>query len=146
LRWRRLRAGEDRRRQRKAELLRGLQIDDQLECGRLLDRQIRGLFAAENPSGIDASLAEERRQVGAIADQATGGSVFTYRINRRNGLARCQRHNLLAAAEEEGVGTKEKGASVQLDKGRESIIDLGFVGGFQDMKPHPLPRPAACLE
>jgi len=36
-------AGEDRGRHGQAERLRGLEIDDQLEPGRLLDRQIGGL-------------------------------------------------------------------------------------------------------
>ena len=38
-------AGEQRRRNVDAKRLRGLEIDHQLELGRLLDRQIGGLFA-----------------------------------------------------------------------------------------------------
>ena len=38
-------AGEDRRRDREAERVGGLEIDDELEFGRLLDRQI-GRFGA----------------------------------------------------------------------------------------------------
>ena len=45
-------AGEDRGRHGQAERLRGLEIDDQLEPGRLLDRQIGGLCALQNPSSV----------------------------------------------------------------------------------------------
>jgi len=40
-------AGEDRWRHGEAERLGGLEIDDQLEFGRLLDRQIRSLAPAD---------------------------------------------------------------------------------------------------
>jgi hypothetical protein len=36
----------------KAERLRGLEIDDQLDFGGLLDRQIGRLLALENPAGV----------------------------------------------------------------------------------------------
>jgi hypothetical protein len=38
------------------ELLRGLEIDDELEPGRLHHRQLGRLLALENPPGIDADL------------------------------------------------------------------------------------------
>ena len=34
-----------------------LQVDDELELGRLLDRQVGRLLALEDPSGVDADLA-----------------------------------------------------------------------------------------
>jgi len=39
---------KDRRRDHDAECLGGLQVNDQLECGRLLDRQIGRLGTAED--------------------------------------------------------------------------------------------------
>jgi hypothetical protein len=49
--------GEEQLRHSEAERLGGLEIDDQLEGRRLLDRQIRGLRALENLSGVNADLA-----------------------------------------------------------------------------------------
>jgi hypothetical protein len=49
-------AGEDRWRNGEAERLGGVEIDDQLEVGRLLDRQIGGLGAfcdRRSPSPAD---------------------------------------------------------------------------------------------
>src|SRR6266851_5183486 len=45
--------GEDRRRDRKPERLRGLEIDDQLESGWLLHRQVCRFGAMEDPSDIN---------------------------------------------------------------------------------------------
>ena len=59
-------ASEDRWRYRHAELLRGLDVDDQLECGRLLDRQISRLRALEDFSGVAAVLAIDRSEAGSI--------------------------------------------------------------------------------
>ena len=47
-------AGEQRWGHFEAERLGSLQIDHQLEIGRLLDRQVGRLGALEDPSGIDA--------------------------------------------------------------------------------------------
>jgi hypothetical protein len=49
-------------------------------------------------------LAAERREIRPITDQAVGSGIFTERIHRVNGIARRQRHQLLAPAFEEGVG------------------------------------------
>ena len=71
----------------EAERLGCLQVDDQLELGRLLHRQISGLLALEDPSGINADLAIDGREAGSIADQAAGRRELPPRIDRRNGMA-----------------------------------------------------------
>ena len=47
----------------QAEGLRGLEIDDQLELGRLLNRQITRLLAFENARGVDPDYAQRVREV-----------------------------------------------------------------------------------
>src|SRR5712671_6020185 len=65
----------------------GLEIDDQLERRWLLDRQIGGLGALENPAGVDASLARISGEARSIADQAAGRGELAPPIDRRNGIA-----------------------------------------------------------
>src|SRR5712664_394815 len=91
-------AGEDRGRDGEAERLGGVEIDDQLEPSRLLDRQIGGLGALEDLSSVSADQANGSSEAGSIAEQAAGSRVFTRLIDRRDGMARCQRHELLAPA------------------------------------------------
>jgi hypothetical protein len=97
-------ATEDRRRNGEAEGLGCVQIDDQFENGRLLDRQVGGLGALEDRSGINADLSIGRRKARVIADQAAGRGVFTDPIDRRNGMACRQRHDLIAPAIDEWFG------------------------------------------
>ena len=47
----------------QAEGLRGLEIDDQLELGRLLNRQITRLLAFENARGVDPDYAKRVRKI-----------------------------------------------------------------------------------
>ena len=54
-------AGEQRSAALEAERLGGLEVDDQLELGRLHDRQVGRLLALENAAGVDAGLTIEAR-------------------------------------------------------------------------------------
>jgi hypothetical protein len=55
--------GEQQGRDSQAERVGGLEIDDQLECRRLLDRQIGWLGAAEDLSGVNAGLATDASEL-----------------------------------------------------------------------------------
>src|SRR5262249_37291230 len=71
-------------RDRETHGLRGLEIDNKLELGWLLDGQVRGLRALENsPDVIGSQLAIERRGVGTIAHQATVLCKCHIRVHRR---------------------------------------------------------------
>src|SRR5262245_35539517 len=59
-------AADKRQRNREAERLCGLEIDDQLDFRRLLDRQVGGLFAPENPASINAGDTIYFRSTGAV--------------------------------------------------------------------------------
>jgi hypothetical protein len=55
----------------------GLEVDDEIEFGRLLDRQIGWFLAFENAPGIDASLVVRIVDAAAIAHQAAGQGEHT---------------------------------------------------------------------
>jgi hypothetical protein len=50
----------------------GLQVDDQLDLGGLLDRQIGRLLSVENAAGIDARKAVGVREASSVAGEALG--------------------------------------------------------------------------
>src|SRR5262249_49906797 len=79
-------ASEDRGRDRQAECLGGLEIDDQLECGPLLDWQIRGMGTFENLAGVNARLASGASEARPIGNQAADRRDFTPWVDRRNGI------------------------------------------------------------
>src|SRR6516165_509508 len=62
-------AGEQGRRNVKAEGLGGLEIDHKLKFCGLLDRQVSRLLALENTAYVDASVAIHIQPIGAIAHQ-----------------------------------------------------------------------------
>ena len=109
-------AGEDRWRNGEADRLRGPEIDDQLEGRRLLNRQVRGLFALQNPSGVNAGLAMESHGVDSIADQSAVCDESWVGIDRRNGIPLCQRHELRAPADEQDIGMDEKPADLPVQQ------------------------------
>jgi hypothetical protein len=105
--------GEDRGRHGEAEPLCGLQIDNQLEFRRLLHRQIGRFRAGENPADIGPDLAINPSEACSIADQPAGSGEFTPLIDRRNGIARRQRYELVAPAVEEWVVSDKERPGLQ---------------------------------
>ena len=63
---------------------------NELEFGRLQDRQVGGLGALEDAAGINADLTKHVREVGSVAHQPAGLDKITLRISRRNLVARRQ--------------------------------------------------------
>jgi hypothetical protein len=74
------RPGEDGLRDCETQYLRGFQIDDQLEFGRLDHTQIGGLFSAEYPT---AYLTVHSRKAWAVADQPARINELSSLVDRR---------------------------------------------------------------
>src|SRR5262249_1706134 len=107
----RVRARDQRRRHSEAQRSGRLQVDDELELGGLDDRQVSGVRAFENLTGVDADLTKHVRNVGAVAHQQAGFDHLTVGTTRWYPIARRQRDKLAAATgedvfwgEEEGIG------------------------------------------
>src|SRR6516165_2265033 len=82
--------GEQGWRDGEAKCLRGLEIDYQLELGRLQNWQIRGRFPPENAAGIDANLSQHVHKQGSIAHEATGRSEVAKLRDRGQSMLGCQ--------------------------------------------------------
>jgi hypothetical protein len=87
-------AGEQSRRGFEVEDPSRLQVDAQFELSRLHYGQICGARALEDTPRIDADLTVSLGPAGAVAHQAASMDVFGVRINGRNAVARCEKHQL----------------------------------------------------
>src|SRR6516225_1817200 len=72
--------GEYTRRNCQTERLGGLHVDDQLEFGRLLHREITRVFPLQNPADIHAGLTKGFDGGGRVAYQAAGFGELTSKI------------------------------------------------------------------
>ena len=88
-------------RHRQPELLGGLEVDHQLEFGRLLHRQIGRLRTVEDLCRVDAELAIGVYQVWAVAYQTAGISKLAEPSDRRNAIVPFQRHQLFTLGHEQ---------------------------------------------
>jgi len=76
---------QDRLRDGEAERLRGLEVDDEAEPRRLLERQIGGLLAPQDaPDEICAALVEKRFKA---ADKDNDGTLDKKELNSSAGKA-----------------------------------------------------------
>src|SRR5262249_58807593 len=105
----------------------GLGIDDQLELGRLHNRQICWLGALEDSTGVDAELTKRVRQARTVTHQAAGFRILAHGIDGGYRMARCQRGQLEPPAEEERVGGDQERVDSVADKRCEGGLDLAAV-------------------
>src|ERR1700730_3620942 len=89
-------APQQREWESKAERLGGLKIDDKLDLGGLLDRQVSRLFALKNPAGIDADQTVYIRKTASVAHQAASRGELTIPADRGHGMAGRQCGQLFA--------------------------------------------------
>src|SRR5262249_61377623 len=91
----------------KAERLRGLEIDHQLDLGGLLHRQVRRLLALENAARIDTGLAVCIRETAPIAYQTAASDKLTKLEDRGNCVTNRQFALRLASAVEELICARD---------------------------------------
>jgi hypothetical protein len=113
-----------------------LAIDDQLEFGRLQDRQVGGLLALENPAGVDAGLTVRFLSIAAVAHQTSGRGERAPLEDRGYSVVDRQCGELLGPAVEDCIGADHERAGSQLGQGCEDRIEIAFGVGMQDMQLH----------
>src|SRR5262245_25698769 len=115
------------RRHRQAERLGGLEIDHEFESCSLIDRQLSGLLALENPSYVASSSAIAISHIRSIAYQTACNRRCAGFISRRNRHLRRVRYQEIAAAVQERARPDQKCVSSGLSQAIESLINLTFV-------------------
>src|SRR6266508_2526292 len=129
-------------RKRQAECLGSLEIEDQLELGRLYDGQIGGLFPLEYPANVDADEPIRVSQAGSITHQAAGRGELARLIEGRNCVTCRQRHNLMSPTGTKRIDGNKNRFGMHLQHCCESGVDLVFVAGIEDRICFPITRAA----
>src|SRR6516165_10438597 len=75
-------AANQRQRDAEGERLGGLHVDDELDFGRLLDRQLGGLLAFENSACIDAERAVRIQNGASVSHEAASGYKLAKLVDR----------------------------------------------------------------
>jgi hypothetical protein len=86
-----------------------LQVDDKLEFCGLQDRQVGGLGALEDLTGVDADLLPTVQKGGPIAHQPAHFDELAEMVGRGNPMRRRERRKLDAPVAEEPIGSDEEG-------------------------------------
>src|SRR6516165_8052644 len=123
---------EKLRRNFEADRPGGVEVEDQLEFGRLHDRQDGWLLALENAAHISAGLLIQLRKVRPIAHQPSGLGKVTCGIDRWYRVARRQRDDLHTPTDKNRVDTDQQCAAGLLREVCEGRIDLATGTGAKD--------------
>ena len=116
----------------ETECLCGFDIDDQLELGRLIDRQVCRLLALENARSLDAGAAIAIREAISIAHEAACTGHLPIDVNGRNRMACRERRDLFAPARQEGITSDDQRPDVILNNAREGGVDVADAQSVQD--------------
>ena len=93
-----------------AEADGGLEVDEQLDLGDPLHRQLRRLLALQDAAGMAPGLPVRLAEIAAIAHQPAGEREVARLGDRRHLVADGERGELLAAVGEVGIGAEDQSA------------------------------------
>src|SRR6202162_5134272 len=84
---------QNRRRHRKAERLGGLGVQNHLESGRKLNRQVGRLCATKNAIDIESRAAKHVHKVGCVGKQTAVSGKDSMKIDSRYIVSGCQQYD-----------------------------------------------------
>src|SRR5580704_14499229 len=82
---------QERRRDREAEGLGGLEVDDELELGGLLDGKVAGFRALEDAVDVSCGSSKVVRDVRSVCEQSTSRNEVALGVDRRQPISGRQR-------------------------------------------------------
>src|ERR1035437_3041340 len=124
-------AGNDLRWHCEIECLGGLEVDYQFDFVGLLDRQVAGLFALENPAGINAHNTICVNNTGSVTYQAAGCGELRILIDRRYRMANSERRQSIGLARKECIVADQNCASPLLNQCCKGHGDIFFSASSQ---------------
>src|SRR5262249_45182923 len=130
-------AANERERNGDAECPGRLEVDDQLDFGGLLDRQLGRFLALENFSSVDADQTVIVRLARSVAQQATSRGEAAILEDRGNRVADRQRGELFASDCEECTGANDQRVGSYLAQGCKRRIEIAFGAGMQRLELEP---------
>jgi hypothetical protein len=99
--------------------------------------QLARLFAFENTGDIDAGETVTIRGAAAIARQAASSGELAALVDRRHGVAECQRGKLFLPRGKKRISGDDEPARSQLDQVGKHSIEVTFGAGIQDVELQP---------
>src|SRR6516225_8436711 len=110
-----------------------LQVDHELKFRRLQDRQVGGLGALENLTGIRADLTIHLYTIRRVAHQPANFDSHARRVARGNAIDCCKRGQLHATARKEYVASDVQGFGSVAHKSSECRLDLALGASLEDL-------------
>src|SRR5262249_61222931 len=102
----------------------GLEVDEQVEFGRVLDRDVTRLCAAKDFVDQLSGAPKQLRDVCSVGDQASRFDVLTCHINRQQSCVHGQGADAISVAIHEGVANDVKCLGPVLAHGVEYGLNI----------------------
>jgi len=112
------------RRYLDSKRLGGLEVDHQLEFGRLHYRHLGRVGSFENLAAIDSGLAIHAADTRTIADQAAAERILPFEMDRRDALLRGERGYRIALTEQHRICRDKDRIRTFANKGLERHLEI----------------------
>src|SRR6516164_971347 len=114
----------------------GLEVDDQLEFGRILDWQLSGTRPLEYPADIGADQMIRIGVAGSVAHEAAHRRELAHKVHCRQRVASRQRNELIASADEKRIISNQKRGCSTFDQRCKSRIEIAVGAGPENLEPN----------